>query len=341
MTVREVLRSAFGVWIAVLFLVMWPAGAEDRPVAAVTPNAGVGPATLGFVFDPESREIRPVFGVPGAASLGAPLELGIDLRNAVPVPGQPFLIGIDAADLRAVLVSWRDQPPAVEKMNWAGPVGRIALNRSGSAAILIGEDGRTVEIVRGIPNRVLLAERFEAPGLVTTAAVSDDGQFALIATAEGEGPSLLLLGAGTRKLSSEIRATGLAFLRDSHDALAVDGSADRLYRIRGTEGTPEVEVLASGEQGLARPVAVGVSADNRRAFVVNDASPNIVIVDAATRESTVLECNCRPTGLYPMAGSSVFGLTGPGDGAVWMLDAEPAAPRLVFAVVGWTATGQE
>ena len=56
----------------------------------------------------------------------------------------------------------------------------------------------------------------------------------------------------------------------------------------------------------------------------------VTIADLETGVSTVLSCDCVPTGFRPLKGTSVFRLSDPADGPVAVLDASSAEPRIMI-----------
>ena len=59
---------------------------------------------LGFIPDAAGSGVRPIFGVPGASSVGDRLQFEIDIRDAVISPNQDYAIAVRNDDAQAVVI---------------------------------------------------------------------------------------------------------------------------------------------------------------------------------------------------------------------------------------------
>ena len=73
---------------------------------------------------------------------------------------------------------------------------------------------------------------------------------------------------------------------------------------------------------------VSVADDGRRVFLAEARSGVITTLDIETGSSAQMSCQCRPTGLYRLAGKSVFRLTDRSNEPIAILDASSDDPRL-------------
>ncbi len=265
---------------------------------------------LGLVFDSGSKSLRPVLGLPGAASLGAPLEIPFALERAVAAHRGGFALAIDsggsvfavAADGARKLAGVRPFP------------GEIVFSPSARFAALYYGEEESVDLVSGLPDRPALAARLRTPGPVAALAVSDGG-VVLAGLRAGavydlrQGRSVLAVG----------EASAIAFIGATGDALVADRAAGLVYRIG----------VRRGSFAVKEPGALGVSADGRRA-VVAGAAPVVLNLETGTAEEA--PCACKATLAEPLAGNAVFRLTADSEPVMWVLDA--AGPRLFFIPAG-------
>jgi len=49
---------------------------------------------LGLMFDPGAKQIRPLLGIPGAATIGAPFPLTVNIERAWVAPGQDYALAV-------------------------------------------------------------------------------------------------------------------------------------------------------------------------------------------------------------------------------------------------------
>ena len=61
-------------------------------LAAVSSAQQVRQHALGFVFDGGASRIRPLWGVPSAAMVGGPIDLGGDVAASAASPNQDYLV---------------------------------------------------------------------------------------------------------------------------------------------------------------------------------------------------------------------------------------------------------
>ena len=140
-----------------------------------------GPS-LGFVFDSDAKGIRPILGIPGAASLGKPLDLGIAVVKAAISPQEDYMLAF-SSDSSLLLV--RSNNGVISKdtnANIAGVPDLIAISPSGQSAVLFYRQMANVQVLTGLPKSLAAPQTIDISGLpnsLDTLAVTDDGQFVL------------------------------------------------------------------------------------------------------------------------------------------------------------------
>jgi len=288
-------------------------------MAAVTASAQVGAPLLGYL--PDGRNIRPVYGIPAAASVSVPLDFGRDFGLSAVSPNQDFAIVTDASS-GAVLLATPGSTAAPLSGATASP-DRIVLSPRGSAAALWFSSAGHLQIVSGLPGSPAIRNvdasflgtfldnsiQRDAPGAL---AVSDDGQWLVGSWSRG----LYAFGPQGQVSRLPIReyAGALAFYAGRQDlALASDF---HVFSVSAVGGAATVSTLYAG--GLSAPAGMSLSSDNAH-LVVAESSGTLLTLDLTTGASSQANCGCTPQGVFPM-GRTTFRLTGLNSGAFRLLD---------------------
>ena len=315
---------------------------------------------LGMLFDPQTRALHPILGIPGSAVVGRALELGITVEKAAISPGQDFVL-VTAGDRREVVMLRTGRGPiAPVAIEGADPApNEIILSAGGRAALLYHRALNRLQVITGMPSGPRIsAQLYLSAGEAPSAfAVSDDGRVVLagiggslkMITANGEVPVLPGIGKITAiafgkrsaapvvdEVRGEVHRTrpGPAVPASAsfgYVALAADALHDRLFLVRNVTGDVDAEVIGTSAEGIASPVALAVSRDNGRVFVANAKSGTVAIFDLLRggRSHSLISCGCSPTGLDRLNGD-VFRLTAPSSRPLWVLEADGREPRVVF-----------
>ncbi len=308
-------------WVAVAMLL--------APVVAGA--ATIQGPQLGFVFDASKKEVRPMLGIPGAAVLGEPLELGAELRSVVVSPAQDYVLAVagEHNQVTAFAVSHTPVTSAIVQGADRGP-DEMVLSPSGQAAVLYYKNAERLEIVAGLPAAPKVSSVFylsagQSPSAI---AISDDGKTVLAAvsgtvyhlTSGSEVPVMTGLG----------KVSAMTIPADS-TALVADGGRNQIQRIRGIGGAIETDVVAGPHDGISGPVALAVSHDNSRAFVANGKAKTLATIQLTGQASvTHVACSFAPTGLERLSGTDVFRLTEMSSLPLWVVAAAGSEPRFLF-----------
>ena len=137
-------------------------GSENQlKTAAIGRTSGASPSTsfnmpiLGYVFDSSKGALRPLFGIPGSASLGKALDLKIKLSRAWISPGQDYALAesSDPDSRGLLLVRLENGLNSIEAIPGI-PQGAdlVALSPTGSAAALYFREGKKVALLENLPN---------------------------------------------------------------------------------------------------------------------------------------------------------------------------------------------
>ena len=296
----------------------------------------VSGAVAGYVFD--GAALRPIAGVPGGATLGEAVGLGLTVSAAVVSPqldsaivtssdGSLHLFRLSGSS--ATEVAWNGVPGELSH----GPA-RVVYSPSGTAAAIYSPG--LLQVVSGLPNSALATfglAQLNIPALRSpneranvapaAVAVSDDAAWLLVAS---EGRVHLLGASGSSSVLVEgVRGVSVAFAPGGHAAAVLNGAGPWL------DVFPDVSVAASQRipaLGLAELAGLAFSADGRMAVAASRAGKSVTVFNLAAGVATTLDCNCAPTGVSRLG--NLFRLTDAGSGPVWMVDAGASPARIVF-----------
>ena len=166
------------------------------PVMAQDSSPVSGPV-LGFVVD-AAEGVRPVFGIPGGATLGRSVLPTYGLSGVVLSPEAKYALAISAPMGRLVLLRNNEYHDSIP-LDLLPGVSRIVLSPSGaSAAVYYKADGR-VEVLTGLPDSASWSHSLEVPdfaGSLSVLAVNDYGD-SVLAVGEGEEAPLFALAPKT------------------------------------------------------------------------------------------------------------------------------------------------
>ncbi len=273
-----------------------------------------GPS-LGIVWHQDSRSLRPVWGVFGAAWLGSPLPADVYLEFAAVAPNSRWALARVSRDDRcfAARLTWPEGRVNVEELEGvAGALDPVVFSPSGNFAAAGG--WRVAQPGSGTDPEPLVREFAEGSRVL---ALSDTG-VALLAVPEAGQWALYRAAAGRQvgRLVTLPAIDAAAFLPDSAVAFAAAGRD--LYRL-GPAGAVEHWMNVEPARRLA------ATAD--RLLAATDAG--VLLIDHEAREPAAFaHCQCQPTTLEPAA-FSLFWLTGATAQPAWLLNAATGGVRFV------------
>jgi WD40 repeat protein len=323
------LAVKFSILLGVLLLPCFLSGQQNP--------GSLGPPTLGFLFDAGSHALRPLVGIPGASLLGAPLKTGPELVDVAISPRQNYFLAVadDSRQLKLLQLS----PGGFSATSVDGALlaaDRIFFSPTGTAAAVYRSTDGILQIISGLPSSPLVRGEIPLAGATSpliSAAVADDGDVALVATASGESGSLFLVVASSgtlRPIPVSGPVSAVAFRSQTHDAIAASSSQNQIFLLQNVTGDGQFQIIASADEGISKPIAVEFSNDGRKAFVANSDAGKIIMLDISGGQSLSISCGCTPTGLYRLNGNAVFRLTDSFQDPLLLFDGDASPPRIVF-----------
>ena len=307
--------------------------------------------TLGIVPDTRGSALRPIRGIPGAATIGDAVDLGPDAASIAIAPRQSRAIVMTGSGVRLVFI----QPDGTLSSTDAGmpasfQPAAIGFSPSGSIAALYDASTSAVWLSGGKAVRV---DTRPLPDTIDLLAVSDRTESLIAGTLRSGGDSVFILdGKGAYKaLAGFKNVTDLTFLGASGDLAVCDSGAKQILLIRDAFSNGAAEMVLDLSGSAEAPLRIASSMDGSLLAVLASGAPppdptrrrtteagrvsirhtNVVgLLRIADRQWTAIECHCAATELAPLTGNAVFRLTQRTDQPLWILDSDGAAPRLVF-----------
>jgi len=297
--------------------------------AAQTGTALSGP-TMGLVFDASQSALRPIRGIPGAATLGDAVNPGFPLASATVSPRQDFALALRADDSSVVLALAGGGSAAVPGARPAPAL--MVFSPAGATAALYDSGAGRVQVLTGLPDAAAVQSDVDISALagpVAALAVDDAGSTLFLAAGAAETVALYRIAMdGTSQFLASFRSVAALRLSvNGREAMLADSAAGAVYAIRDLRGAGRMETIASGRDGLGIPIAV--ESDSAGRIFVADQAGNVTILNRGRGPVVSLPCGCTPAGLFRLSGTATFRLTEPSNGPMWVLDASGADARIV------------
>jgi hypothetical protein len=284
----------------------------------------------GYVFDSGTHSLRPVLGIPGSATIGAPIDAGYSLTAAYVAPQLDSFFGI-ASDgsthwftIAAGAVTEKGISGAMQAPQ------RVVFSPSGTAAALYANgQAQIITGLRGSPaagSNLSLGGadarrgRHAAPAM----AVSDDGSY-LLAASSG-GIQLASQNGVVRPVIQTGADAVMAFAPGGHDA-AIAARGTGAVLIKDVPGAATQQPLAGDGPSFNAPVGIAFSGDGLHVFVASASQKSAMAFDLSGNRAD-MTCSCSPAELTPMGSS--FRLNELTADPLWLVDAGASGPRVVF-----------
>ena len=217
-------------WLLQIVIAVFLAG-----VAAGQTGTALSGPTLGLVFDSSQSALRPIRGIPGAASLGDPVNAGFSLASATVSPQQGYAIALKADDSSVVLVRAGGASAAIPGARPAPAL--VVFSPAGTAAALYDSGAGRVQILTGLPDAAAVQSDVDISALagpVAALAVDDAGSSLFLAVGPAETVSLYRIAAdGASQFLAPFRSVAaLRLSGNGREALLADSAAGARTTVR-------------------------------------------------------------------------------------------------------------
>ena len=294
-------------------------------IALAAPDSEFAVPVIGYVYDAAPREVRPLTGAPGAATVGA--GVGIGEFDKVLTSGDGSFALVSSADTVRVLRfgSAGVEPGSIE--NVTGGFDKGALSPSGTSAVLYSAACQCVRVITDLRTTPRLARTIALAGGSELGALAvDDGAGAIALSADKV--FLYTRDSETPVAELPFSAEALAFDAAGQRLLAIEKAARKLHLVSNLGQSPTLTELLSEREGLANPAAAAFAANGT--ILVADADAGVLVWNEAERTVRRFECLCKPSLLDRTATQDLYRLSGLEGGAVWLLDLSAETPRTFF-----------
>ena len=266
--------------------------------------AQVGAPQLGWV--PDGARIRPVYGIPAAAAVGAPVPADQDFSQIAASPARNYVL-VSAADTGTVSI-YTPEHGLVPLDGAGGAPDSVVLSPRGSSAALwfsVAQPGASGHRITGCARdpaggRIRSGIRARRAGDLRRRSMGCRNVDLRRRYAFGPNGEVNRLPVES--------ATALAFFQGTHN-LAAAGPAG-LQMVTGIESFAVVSNLLTSADSSLQPVAVAATSDNRT-LVLADHSGSVTTIDIASGAATASDCGCQPAGLF---GIGTLGVSSDGSG---------------------------
>jgi len=311
------MKTLQATWLTCLLLAV--------PLAALA--ASLEGPRLGLMFDPGAKEFRPLLGIPGAATMGPPLRLTVDIERAWVAPGQEYALAVEKGDGKVLLISLENGGVSAVSVTAAPPApARVVWSANGRIAAFYYPRTRSIELLSTLPAGPRIASLYLS-GIPDVLAADDDGGTVLA----GVGDTVFLVSeSGEVPILAGLGKIGAIAFGARNTALVADTARNKIHLVRNVTANPDSEIIAAHDAGIDQPVGIAASRDKRFAFVANAKSRSIAIIDLVTHAHSVVSCACEPSTLERIGGGEVFRLTQNTDQPLWVLDFGVHQSRTLF-----------
>lgn len=295
------------------------------PVMFAQSSQLTGPIS-GYVFDRSSRGLRPILGIPGASTVGAPINFGGNAAAAWVAPRQDAAF-VTASDGTFHLFRIQSGTATESVLNGLIEAPEQAVfSPTGTAAALYRAG--SIQTVRGLPDAPAIAGMVNASalGAPNSLAVSDDGTVLLAAA--GNAVELFISGGDLGPLTATAGGALVAFAPGQNDAAVVDPRGAGLVLFHDLTGGMQRQVVAEPDAAIQSAVALAFSTDGQRLLLASATGRNVTAFDLASGGRSSVACSCAPT-ILERTGDR-FRLNEFGTEPLWLLDARTSTPTLVF-----------
>ncbi len=286
-----------------------------------------GPMT-GYVFDAQTRAIRPMMGFPGAAYLGAPLVSGVDRASVSPDGSAALAVqngrmslyqGLGTASLAAIQVT--GAIPA-DLFAW-GPTHSAAAYSSTT------RQAQLFNLLSAVPAGAPI-DLSGLAGKIT--AIGFDGQHLILAMASPTAGGIYSMTARTGPQLMASVTSPQALVLAGSDLYFADSQAGQIWRVRNYATQPAPAVFAA-DAGISSPVALQLSSDGTRLYVANTGNRTLGVYDVAARTPlSSLSLDFTPMTLDRFGDASVFLLNSGGlaGASLYVLSDRLGQPAVYF-----------
>ena len=293
--------------------------------AACAVAAGPGGPVPGYVLDSRTATVRAVYGIPGALQLSAPVTLPFGVASAGFGPAGDYAVAItDGQPAHAfVIQALASATPALIDLG-AVPDGTrvLAVNNSGTGALLYAGDGSVVQFVTGLPQSPALSGGIATTalaGAITAALLDDAAGCAIVGT--GALETLCADGSTQRLLpQTNWNISALTFANQGADVVFADQAGKQIVLVGQYKQAANTSVLGTATGGIDTPVGLQTMANGQIMAADSTASALFVIDPTGQNAMQNLPLTVAPSQLSFLSDRSILLLNSPSSVPFTVLD---------------------
>ncbi len=260
----------------------------------------------GHIYDPPTRSIRPLTGVPGGAWLGPPVLTGVDFASVAP-NGQ-YALGF--RDGQAVVAVFGREVAETPIAGALADAERAVWARDGSTVVL-SSNRHVAQRITGLPDSPWAGEQIDIGDAGAVLAV--DGSSGAIVAGSGAGPDgglYLVSETAPPVWLMAMKEPGAAvFSRDGQVLYVAERSTGEVFTLRNLSDGAQITSLVAAQDALEQPA--GLAVDESRLYVAGVAARLVRVYDATTaRLMKDIPLEATPTGIEPISDRGVFLIAG-------------------------------
>jgi len=313
-------RLFFPTLIVLVAVPGWPAAAQSADFHGLI---------SGFVYNPASKALRPLMGIPGSTTIGSPVFSAVDFASVAPGGRWALIVRQGRSTFESGLTDLAPQEFSAEGLIDA--VDRVAWSRDGSFAVLYASFANQLQRVRfsEIPSA-------EAPvdlnpfGAVSALAIDSNGR---IAVGFNNSGLYLLDGSSSPVLLASIHQPAAAVFDETGNRLyAVDLDQQSILQVSSGAGPSAFASLGRPDGSASKPVGMALSAGSRYLLLADSAGSAILVYNTNSGSlAYTLPLDFPPSHMEPLSASPTFLLNDPrSDG--WLLVLDASKTPLVYFV---------
>ena len=258
----------------------------------------------------------------------------MNVRRAWVSPRQNYVLADVEGSPEMLLLDPQRGAQSMKALSTIPPgADQVAVSPTGTAIAFYFRNDHRLQVASGLPDSPEVRPAVDLAfldGGISTLAVSDDGLAVLVASADsGMGAVYLIYSEQIRIIAPVREVRAMTFLNNSMNAVIADVATNQVRLLSDVTGAANTQVLAEESNGISHPLALQISADNRRVFVLNSGAQAVTTVDLATGVLTHLPTNGSASRLLRLSGD-VFQLTDDFRQPMLLLDGDIEEPRIVF-----------
>jgi len=290
---------------------------------------------VGLMTNSGQTQVRAIYGVAGASTLGLPIPLADGVARIRLAPGQRWALVEQADGAPLGLLRFQGAAPGnVQSIDGAlAAPDLVGFSPAGRSAVLFSRAGGTLQVLAGLDSTPRVAFEVQLSYLATArqVAVNDDGTFPLILSEDGN--LYAVPGAVSPQLLFRVGGpAGVTFLPGLASAVVADSDGGTVTLIENLRTAPATRIVATGLQFSADEVFVQASGDAGSVFVAASGAKSASRIDLATGDVQALDLPVGSSRLERLRNGDIFLFSAePGESA-WLLAGDRPGLRALFVV---------